>query len=152
MLHCELLYSYTLLYFTLLWIDMTRCDLFTVCLFPWASTPLKYWGVAGRAPKTRQSRRRRRRGGWALGMGCAPSQEIYEFFISKWRDMVQSGCVVFKIHLCPMDCSCMINFIEVPVCSAKGNKIKHLGVKILGVVNTGRPLQVKYWGSRPLRR
>jgi len=36
----------------------------------------------------------------------------------------------------------MINFIEVPL---KG-KNKTL-VKISGVVNTGRPLQVKYWGS-----
>jgi len=30
---------------------------------PWASTPLEHWGVAGRAPKTRESRRRRLRGG-----------------------------------------------------------------------------------------
>jgi len=35
----------------------------------------------------------------------------------------------------------MINFIEVPL---KG-KNKTL-VKISGLVNTGRPLQVKYWG------
>jgi len=40
-----------------------------------------------------------RRGGWGLGSGCAPSQKIYEFFVSKWRDMVHSGCVVFKIHV-----------------------------------------------------
>jgi len=57
------------------------------------------WGVAGRAPKTRESRRRRRRAGWDLGRGCVPSQKIYEFFISKWCDMVHSGCVVFKIHV-----------------------------------------------------
>jgi len=37
-------------------------------------------GVAGRAPKTRGSRRRRRRGGWGLGRGCAPFQKIYDFF------------------------------------------------------------------------
>jgi len=37
-------------------------------------------------------------------------------------------------------------------------KLRHTGkkyikklVKILGVVNRGRPLQVKYWGSRPLQ-
>jgi len=55
-------------------------------------------GIADRVPKTRESRRRRRRGGWDLG-GCAPFQKIYEFFISKWCDMVHSGCVVCKIHL-----------------------------------------------------
>ena len=43
--------------------------------------------------------------------------------------------VLFLRFMCPMDCSCMINFIEVPL---KGkNKIL---VKILG----GRQ-QVKYW-------
>ena len=88
MLHCELLYSYTLLYFTLLWIDMTRCDLFTVCLFPWASTPLEYWGSQV------ERRRRDNRGavggeGVGLRRGCAPSQKFYEFFISEWCDMVQ---------------------------------------------------------------
>jgi len=55
-------------------------------------------GVAGRAPKMRESRRRGRRG-VGSGEGCAPSQKIYEFFISKWCDMVHSGCVVFKIHV-----------------------------------------------------
>jgi len=29
-------------------------------------------------------------------------------------------------------------------------KIKHLS-KYSGVVNTGRPLEVKYWGTRPLQ-
>jgi len=81
MLHCELLYSYTLLYFTLLWIDMTRCDLFTVCLFPWASTPLEYWGVAGRAPKTRQSRRRRRRGGGSKEGLCPFPENLWIFHL-----------------------------------------------------------------------
>jgi len=38
--------------------------------------------------------------GSGLGRGCAPSQKIYEFLISKWCDMVQSGCDVFKIHEC----------------------------------------------------
>jgi len=36
---------------------------------------------------------------WGLGRGCAPSQKIYEFFISKWCDMVLSGRIVFKIHV-----------------------------------------------------
>ena len=52
--------------------------------------------------------------------------------------MVHFGCVVFRIHMGPMDCSCMINFII-------GKKIKHLS-KYWGVVNTGRPVQVKYCG------
>jgi len=29
--------------------------------------------------------------GCGLGRGCAPSQKIYEFFISKWCDMVHTG-------------------------------------------------------------
>jgi len=33
--------------------------------------------------------------GVGLGRGCAPSQKIYEFFISKLCDMVHSGYVVF---------------------------------------------------------
>jgi len=60
--------------------------------------------------------------------GCAPSQEIYEFFISKWRDMVQSGCVVFEIHVSRGDCQRLAVFRS----SAEGKKIKHLS---------------KYWGS-----
>jgi len=36
--------------------------------------------------------------GMGLGRGCAPSQKIYEFFVSKWCDM-HSGCVVYKIHV-----------------------------------------------------
>jgi len=61
---------------------------------PRASTPLEHWGSQVKR------RRRENRGavdgeGWSLGRGCAPSQKIYEFFISKWCDMVHSGCVVF---------------------------------------------------------
>jgi len=37
--------------------------------------------------------------GVGSGEGRAPSQKIYEFFLSKWCDMVHSGCVVFKIHV-----------------------------------------------------
>ena len=66
--------------------DTTKC----VELRAGTSTPLEHWGVAGRAPKTRVSRNRRRRREWGLGRGCAPSQKIYEFFISKWCDMVHS--------------------------------------------------------------
>jgi len=46
-----------------------------------------------------ERRRRENRGavsgeGWGLGRGYAPSQKIYEFLISKWCDMVHSGCDV----------------------------------------------------------
>jgi len=51
-----------------------------------------------------------------------------------------------------MDCSCMINFIdendsdlrysEVPLKGKNKTLVKILGA---GVVNTGRPLQVKHW-------
>jgi len=49
--------------------------------------------------------------------------------------MVQSGCVVFKIHV-----SHGLYLYDM------GKKIKHLS-KYWRVVNTGRPLQVKYCGG-----
>ena len=52
--------------------------------------------------------------------------------------------VLFLTFMCPMDCSCMHS--EVPL-KGKNQTL----VKILGVVNTGQPLQVKYWGSPPLQ-
>ena len=67
---------------------------FTVPL-SWASTPLEHWG-------SQVERRRRENRGAVGGEGevwSVPSQKIYEFFISKWCDMVHSGCVVFKIHV-----------------------------------------------------
>ena len=75
-------------------------------------------GVAGRAPKTRESRRRRRRG-VGLGRGCAPSQKIYEFSAQNGVVWCILG-VLFLRFMCPMDCiDCMINFIEVPVCAKR---------------------------------
>ena len=69
--------------------------------------------------------------GYGLGTGCAPSQKIYEIFISKWCDMVHSGCVVFKIHV-------LWKWQRLAVfrSSAGGKKIKHLS---------------KYWGGRQHR-
>ena len=69
--------------------------------------------------------------GLGLGRGCAPSQKIYEFFISKWCDMVHSD-----------ENDSDLRYSEMPL---KGKKIKHLS-KYWAVVDTGRPLQVKYWG------
>jgi len=75
---------------------------------PWVNSTRVHMGVnatvtlgpGGRSSQAeRESRRRRRRWGWGLGRGYAPSQKINEFFISKWCDMVHSGCVVFKIHV-----------------------------------------------------
>jgi len=64
----------------------------------WASTPLEHWGSQ---VERRRSENRGAVGGEGVGLGrdCAPSQKIHEFFISKWCDMVHSGCVVFKIHV-----------------------------------------------------
>ena len=73
----------------------------------WASTPLEHWG---RAPKTRESRRRKRRGGWGLGRGCAPSQKIYEF-------LPQNGVIW---------CIWKWQRLAVFRSSAEGKKIKHL--------------------------
>jgi len=62
-------------------------------------------GTLGRGSQV-ERRRRENRGAGALGgegvgsgEGLCPSQKIYEFFISKWCDMVHSRCVVFKIHV-----------------------------------------------------
>ena len=48
----------------------------------WASTPLEHWGVAGRAPKKRESRRRRQRGGEVWG-GAVPLPSKFMNFSSQ---------------------------------------------------------------------
>ena len=68
-------------------------------------------GVAGRAPKTRESRRR---GG--LG-GAVPLPRKFMNFSSQNGVICYILGVLFSRFMCPMDCSCMINFIEVPVCA-----------------------------------
>ena len=57
------------------------------------------------APKTRESR--------GSGRGYAPSVN----FSSKNGVIWYILGVLFSRFMCPMDCSCMINFIEVPVCA-----------------------------------
>jgi len=54
--------------------------------------------------------------GLGLGRGCAPSQKIYDFSSQNGVIWCILG-VLFLRFMCPMDCSCMINFIEVPVCA-----------------------------------
>ena len=61
----------------------------------------RHWNIGG----SQVERRRRENRGAVAGEGVGsveelcPSQKIYEFFISKWCDMVHSGCVIFKIHV-----------------------------------------------------
>jgi len=87
--------------------------------FSWASISLEHWRWGSQV----ECRRREIRGavsGKGVGSrgGCAPSQKIYEFFISKWCVWCILG-VLFLRFMCPMDCSCMINIIEVPVCAKR---------------------------------
>ena len=57
--------------------------------------------------------------------------------------MVHSGCVVFKIHMCPAWIDSDLRYSEVPLKGKKLSTCQNIGG---GFVNTGRPLQVKYWG------
>ena len=61
----------------------------------------RHWNIGGSQVERRRLENRGAVGGegWGLGRGCALSQQIYELFISRWCDMVYSGCVVFKIHV-----------------------------------------------------
>ena len=131
------------------WIRGNHCYF---AVMAWASlTPLEHWGSQV------ERRRRENRGavggdGWGLGMAYVPSQKIYDFFISKCCDMVHYGYVVLRF-MCPMDCSCMINLTELPVCarsSAEGKKwntCQNIG----GSSAQDDPCKSNIGRSRPLR-
>jgi len=116
--------------------------------WPRASTPLEHWGVAGRAPKTRESRRRRRRGVGSVEGLCPFPENLWSFLLKMAWYMVHSGCVVFMIHV--FNCwikNYTLDALQMKMTATCGiqkfrwrEKIKHLS-KYWGVVNTRRPLQ-----------
>jgi len=99
-------------------------------IFPLTSPQPKYWGdvspasPAGLTPVAWRVLARR-------GLQAVPLPRKYMNFSSQ-NGVI--GCILGVLFLrftCLMDCSCMINFIEVPLCTAEGGKNKTL-VKILG--------------------
>ena len=71
-------------------------------------------GVAGRAPR-RENRGTVGGEGWGL-RGRAPPRKFMNFSSQNGVKWCVLG-VLFLRLMCPMDCSCMIHFIEVPVCA-----------------------------------
>ena len=51
---------------------------------------------------------------------CAPSQKIFEFFISKWCDMEHCGCVVFKIHVSHIIKNCTLGALQMKMAAICG--------------------------------
>jgi len=80
----------------------------------WASNATGTSGVAGRATKTRESRRRRRRGGGVWGVAVPLAKKFMNFSSQNGVIWCILG-MLFLRFMCPMNCSCIINFIEVPV-------------------------------------
>jgi len=71
--------------------------------------------VAGRAPKTRENRGAVG-GEGGPGRAVALPRKFMNFRLKNGVIWCIMG-VLFLRFMCPMDCSCMTNFIEVPVCA-----------------------------------
>jgi len=75
----------------------------------------RHWNIGGSQVERRRRENRGAVGGEG-GVVCAPSQKIYEFSSQNGVIWCILG-VLFLRFMCPMDCSCMMNFTEVPVCA-----------------------------------
>ena len=114
----------------------------------------RHWNIGGSQVERRRSENRGAVGGEGVesGRGYAPSQKIYEFFVSKWCHMVHSGCVVFKFHV--FNCwikNCTLGALQMKMTATCGiqkfrwrGKIKTL-VKILGVATPATPGRWRLW-------
>ena len=127
-----------------------RCDLVSDYFAqPWASAPLEHRGVAGRAPKTRESRRRRRRGGgdWE---GAQPLPRKFMNFSSQNSVIWCILGVLFLRFICVPRGLTAICVIQNS--SAEGKKTKHLSKYWGGSSTQDDPCRSNIGGSRPLRR
>jgi len=77
----------------------------------------RHWNIGGRRSSAEDARiEAPYMGGDAGEGGLGRGTKFMNFFDLK---IVSYGAflVLFSRFMCPMDCSCMINFIEVPVCA-----------------------------------
>jgi len=83
----------------------------------WASTPLEHWG--GSQVECRRRENQGAVGGEGGGVwgGAVPLPRKFMNFSSQNGVISCILGVLFIRFTCPMDYSCMINFIEVPVCA-----------------------------------